>query len=217
MELDFGLSSLGDQETYIVGKVENFTRLLLTEGRENWDVPHTLSVVYYVRVLASERNRIKPGSVDEMVLIVAAFLHDTGYYGLFAESLDSGIYGGVQDKKAAHMIAGGRNVDKLFDEDQELRNYFNDERREKIKNLVLVHDYVDRLKTTEEIVLGQADTLGSLDVRRVTLTFDPKSAREYLDKSVDGKRAKLFKSSFEQQLLNENRRLFENLVFRGMS
>lgn len=218
METEFGLPQFNNQEMLIVNKVEEFAIGLLSEGRKDWDIPHTLSVVYYVRLLAAENNRrMKRNPVDEMVLIVAALMHDTGYYGLFAQSLDSDNYGGVQDKKAAHMIAGRMNVQKLFDENQDLRDYFSENRREKIKNLVAVHDYIDKLKTPEEIILGQADTLGSIDVRRVTPTFDPKSAREYLDKSLDGKRAVLFRSSFEIMLLHENRQLFENLVFRGMS
>lgn len=70
---------------------ENYALQFLKQGREDWDIPHTLAVVHFAELISEAENQ------DTPVIVSAAYLHDIGYYDLF--SGDSKIYEAVEDKK----------------------------------------------------------------------------------------------------------------------
>ena len=71
----------------------------LQQGREEWDIPHTLAVVYYALQIGKTIE-----GIDLPVVVTATWLHDIGYFGQF--NGDSHQYQTVQDKKKAHMEKG---------------------------------------------------------------------------------------------------------------
>jgi len=57
-------------------KVKQRAKAILVECRPNWDWPHTLASVYWMREL------IRENGADERILIPAMYFHDTGYFGV---------------------------------------------------------------------------------------------------------------------------------------
>ncbi len=78
-----------------------------------------------------------------------------------------------------------------------------EEQTEKIVHLIEVHDDFGRLgKDLEEIVLMEADTLGSIDLGRVTPTFDFENGLQYIE-GLKRKRLPKFQTELGKQLLDK--------------
>ena len=57
-------------------EVKSIALKILEQGRGDWDVPHTLAVVYWMKKL------IKKEGGDPKILVTAAYFHDIGYIDL---------------------------------------------------------------------------------------------------------------------------------------
>jgi putative nucleotidyltransferase with HDIG domain len=185
-EQDLPAAPLRRAEVYAVG--------FLRQGRAGWDEPHTRVVVYYARALATAAG------VDPLVAVTVAWLHDIGYAGLFARE-DSSRHTVVKSRKALHMERGAA-LAREFVAQPDVAPFYTPAQRDRIVHLVGVHDNVEALSAPDEIVFMEADTLGALDIHRVTPTYDYKSGLRYLE-GVRRRRAPRFATSLGRQYLAE--------------
>ena len=186
--------------------IESYALQFLKKGREDWDVPHTRAVVFYAERLANNAN------LDILVLVTAAWLHDVGYFGLFGDG-DSSQLTQVEDKKALHMEIGAEMARKLLGS-PEMREKYTEEQVGQIVHLVGIHDNLKELRTLEEFVFMEADTLGAIDLARVVPTFDKENGLKYIE-SLKKRRMPLFTSElgkeYLEQLLPEFERYFREM------
>lgn len=141
----------------------------LERGRPNFDKPHTTGVVHHIKEIIKqnpERN------LDEDVLIISAYAHDWGYSNLFNDGRPIDL-DRVKEEKPLHAKLSAEKVTKLLD--NPIFEYLSPERKARIAHLVAMHDRLDELKDTDELILMEADTLGGLDVTFITPTFDKDS------------------------------------------
>ncbi len=183
--------------------VAGFALEILSKGRPGFDVPHTLAVVHW----ANELTRIH--SLDRLVLITAAYLHDIGYFGRF-DDLEVADRAQVLDRKAAHMIAGAKMAGDFLNSDG-VRDYFSEEQRARIVHLVSVHDNLEKLTDLDELVLMEADTLGAIDTEKVQPTFKGREALNYLDVTV-AKRRSRFVTSEAMQAFDQLAERYRNFI-----
>jgi len=158
-------------ENYLKEKI--FTDL--EKGRPNWDKPHTIAVVAWLkRILANTPNL----NLDKTVLLIAAYAHDWGYSQIYStDNLTN--YGQVQNAKLIHMDLGANKVKTLLN--KKFFGFLSESQKERVVHLVQVHDRLDRLSHPDELILMEADTLGALDVSLVKPTFDYQSNLKYID------------------------------------
>lgn len=143
----------------------------LAHGRPGWDVPHTLTAVYWMKELIKEEGG------DEGILVPTMYLHDLGYAGLFREIYE---LEGVLLQKEKHMIISAIEARKILDE---LRCSYRITQPEivQIVGLVRKHDRLEELKTYEEILVLEADALAQIDVGRVKPTYTKDHYCRFLD------------------------------------
>lgn len=149
----------------------------LEQGRPKWDVPHTLAVVKWMKILIENED------VDSEILIPAAYLHDVGYYKMFK---DVANYKDVIDAKKNHMDKGPEIAKKILEE-------LNFEKIEEIIELVRKHDNYTNIESHYEQLLFEADTLGALDANIKYGTYNKEDRKKYLQ-SVREKRLRYVKT-----------------------
>lgn len=184
-------------------KVEQFLRDTiipdLEKGRSNFDAPHTLEVVGWIKKIMTEHPEL---NLDQDVLIIAAYAHDWGYSGLF-EGKDRLNSTDVTNMKPLHMEIGAKKTVELLR--NEIFSFLSDKQRERIVHLVFMHDKIHDLTDTDELVFAEADILSGLDVENVKPTFDPESNRKFME-SVARRRIPRFVTDFSKK---EVERLFK--------
>jgi len=167
------------QITMDITKLENYLKEKiftdLEKGRPNWDKPHTIAVVTWLKqILANTPNL----NLDNTVLLIAAYAHDWGYSQIYStDNLTN--YGQVQNAKLIHMDLGANKVKTLLN--KKFFGFLSESQKERVVHLVQVHDRLDRLSHPDELILMEADTLGALDVSLVKPTFDYQSNLKYID------------------------------------
>lgn len=141
----------------------------LENGRPDFDKPHTQGVVHYIKEIIKRNPQL---NLDEDVLIISAYAHDWGYAGLFQDgraiNLDR-----VKEEKPLHAKMSAEYITKLLT--NPIFDYLSEERKMRIAHLVAMHDRLEELNDTDELILMEADTLGGLDVSFITPTFDKDS------------------------------------------
>jgi len=139
----------------------------LEKGKPDWDIPHTLTTVYWMRQL------IEKESGDERILITTMYLHDIGY-----DHLKKGYnFDEMMKTKMTHEEIGAREAEKIL---KRLEEYSSDEIKE-IVNLVRYHDTLDKIDTHNGQLVMEADSLAVLDWERVPPNFDKENCLRYLD------------------------------------
>ncbi|MBU0906591.1 MAG: HD domain-containing protein [Nanoarchaeota archaeon] len=161
---------------------------LLKKGRPNWDLPHTLATVYWMKKL------IEVEGGDEKILVSTMYLHDIGYSGLFGKVAG---YDDVNSAWEKHQEIGALKAREILADLP-----FSSEEVEEIVHLVGVHDKIDLLKTKNEIMVMEADTLGQLDRERVVSTFSMEDRERFLD-YVESKRVPRFQTKTGKNFLKE--------------
>ncbi len=146
----------------------------LERGRANFDKPHTVAVVYWLKQILKRNSEL---NLDETVLLIAAYAHDWGYADLFAKGQKL-KYDDVKNAKVTHMEVGAEKVNELLK--NEVFSSLTDKQKARCIHLVRVHDKLDNLKDSDELVLMEADTLGGLDISRVEPTFNVESNNKYI-------------------------------------
>lgn len=189
-----------DLPEVLVDQLENYATGFLSKGREEWDIPHTKAVVHHIEQIANAEG------LDVLVLITTGWLHDIGYYALF-EDEESKQYGHIMDKKAMHMINGARLAEDFF-KLPSVKDFYTQEQMKRVIHLVSVHDKIEELKDPDEIAFMEADTLGAIDVSKVTPTFNKQDAKKYIDGLLSRRRPR-FQTATGINAFNE---LFPNFL-----
>ncbi|MDO8240377.1 MAG: HD domain-containing protein [Candidatus Moranbacteria bacterium] len=140
----------------------------LQNGKPNWDIPHTLNAVEWMRCL------IEGEGGNERILIPAIYFHDTGY-----PELDENYnYDDLIESKKMHAIKGAEFTKNVLSQ----INYFSKEEVEEIVYLVKKHDEHDNLETHNRRLIFEADGLSMIDWEHVKPNFDQKNRTEFLNK-----------------------------------
>lgn len=162
----------------------------LKHGRPDWDLPHTLAVVHYMKKLMHKKNG------DGRILIPAAYLHDIGYSQVVKEGEN---YQELLKHKKAHMIEGAklsRNILRKLD--------FPQDEIEKIAALVKRHDDKSNINTLNEQLIFEADSLGMID-RQMAGQGVLKNNKDFMDFIEYFKRSRLplFKTEYAKNKVQE--------------
>lgn len=153
----------------------------LENGRPGFDAPHTEATVMYLKeLLAHDRP-----DVDHIVLLIAAYGHDWGYSNLFKSGVPAQLPD-VMANKAAHAIYGAKKMRSFLSDP--FFNFLTDKQKDRIFQLILVHDDYFSLTATDEKYLMMADTLGAVDCINVRPTFNYKYNQIYMQKVRDERR-----------------------------
>lgn len=156
----------------------------LTKGRKDFDLPHTKAVVYWMKTLLSELLP-STSTLDPLVLITAAYAHDWGYIGLF-DGVNSSDPAVIKTRKPQHMERGSEMIRAFLL--RELSNSFTTDQINRVAHLVSMHDRVEQLKTEDEKLIMEADTLGMLDIERVKPTFSKADNDAFLENEIKNRR-----------------------------
>jgi len=174
----------------------------LDKGRPDWDKPHTQAVVHYLKQIFSNTPDL---TVDQTVLLIAAYAHDWGY---------SEIYHNGQrlQPKDAHMQISAQKISSLLNDS--FFAFLNSSQKQQIIDLVLYHDDYSHKTQPEEILLLEADTLGALSVKFVKPDFTPEKNAIWMTGALE-KRYPLFLTPYsksEFQVLFKQRKEYYSKI-----
>ncbi len=175
-------------ENYLKGKI--FPDL--EKGRPNWDKPHTIAVVAWLKRILENSSDL---NLDYPVLLTSAYTHDWGYSQIYSPDKLTN-YNQVQNAKVLHMGLGANKVKELLNDN--FFSFLSQSQKKRIVHLVKIHDRLDRLDEIDELILMEADTLGALDVSLVKPTFDCQSNLRYIEE-VRKKRISKFITDYSKK------------------
>jgi hypothetical protein len=168
----------------------------LEKGRQNWDKPHTETVVWYIKNILDNNQKLK---LDRDVLIIAAYAHDWGYSGLFSKE-EKLNYKNIADVRELHMKFSAIRLADLLK--NKIFDFLSDDRKKRSIHLVEIHDNLKVIKDIDEIVLMEADTLATLDVSKVKPSFDKESNEKFMIE-VKKTRYPKFVTDYGKQMFNQ--------------
>jgi Asp-tRNA(Asn)/Glu-tRNA(Gln) amidotransferase C subunit len=174
-------------KSFIEETLQKIILLDLEKGRKDFDRPHTKAVVYWTKEIL---NRLNLSESKNKVLITAAYAHDWGYIGLF-EDIDSTNLELVHQMKLKHMERGAKMIYDLLS--NRLSKYFTTDEIAQVTHLVDIHDKLEELKSEDEIILMEADTLGSIDVDKVKPTYSKADTELMIKREIRGRRLPIFR------------------------
>lgn len=148
---------------------------LLDRGRPNWDRAHTQQVVWYVKALIAHHPALH---VDPHVMIITAYMHDYGYSELYRGNKALVSW---QEMKQRHAQISERKWREISTREEFA--FLSEEQKERIAYLVRVHDEVESLTDTDEVVFMEADTLGSVRLNASGEGFSGKELKAYIEKT----------------------------------
>ena len=152
----------------------------LEKGKAGWDVPHTLSSVYYMRKLIENEGG------DEKILVTAMYLHDIGY-----PEMDGGYgFDKVMGTKAQHAIIGAEEAEKILKK----TGGFSEEEIKEIVYLVKKHDDLHDINSKNRQLVMEADSLAQIDWERCKPTFDKENTLKYFNEHFKPQRMSRFKT-----------------------
>ncbi|MFH1192027.1 MAG: hypothetical protein V1655_00985 [bacterium] len=158
----------------IENKIKEEAIKFLEKGKPDWDIPHTLTAVYWMKEL------IKKEGGNEKILIPAMYIHDTGY-----PILKKGYnYEDLMISKKSHAERGGENAKNILSKFK----IFTNSEIEEIVYLIKNHDIHNNLETKNRQLVFEADTLAQIDWEKVPPNFDKENFTIWLDKYFFGKR-----------------------------
>jgi HD superfamily phosphodiesterase len=140
----------------------------LKKGKPNWDIPHTLAAVYWMRKLIEKEGG------NERILVTTMYLHDIGYYGLFPKK--GYKFEEVMASKPAHAKRGAEASEKIL---KQLK--YTPSEIKQITHLVRIHDELDKLSTRNEILVMEADCLAQIDTKRVKPNIDKENHLKFIE------------------------------------
>lgn len=193
-------------EKYLI----NYCSVRLNKGRIGYDLPHTLTVVFYLKKIIQSLNNTP---IDQDVIIITGYLHDIGYSRL-SLNLKKQTHKNINKFKNDHMTAGSNHVKKLLKES--IFNQLSSTQKLRIVHLVRVYDNLVKIHDIDEIILMEADTLACLNVARVKPTIDAKSNILYLNE-VKKHRFPLFQTKYslltKDKLFRKRQQYFFKILF----
>lgn len=159
----------------------------LRKGDLNRDLPHTISIVEKVKEIIQNTHEL---NLKLSILIIAAYCHDWGYAPFFKDDGESMSFEEYAEAKKHHMEIGAEMTRDLLKD--EYFSFLSDEEKERIVHLVRVHDNVEELTETDELVLMEADTLAGLDTDFIKPTFTKEGNDKYIKIGVKRNRLPRF-------------------------
>jgi HD superfamily phosphodiesterase len=147
----------------------------LEKGKPNWDVPHTLNAVDWMKKLIKEEGG------NEKILLTAMYLHDIGYS---LSQMKGYSFDEVMEAKKDHAELGALESKKILNELDE----FSQEEVNEICKLITNHNNKELILTLNpekdeyshnQILVREADGLSKIDWYHVTPNFDIKRYFEY--------------------------------------
>lgn len=184
----------------------------LKKGRKDFDLPHTKAVVHWMKHLLTSdpevTELVATKKINPKVMITAAYAHDWGYIGLFEEVTSNSLQN-VLDKKKLHMIRGSAMIERLLY--SKLAKEFTTDEILQVSHLVLFHDKLKKLQTQAEFLLMEADTLGMLDLERITPTFSKEDREWFLRTSINELRLPIFKHKYALEIARDMTEKYESL------
>jgi putative nucleotidyltransferase with HDIG domain len=166
---------------------------------DSWTLTHTLSAVEIIKQIA------KSEGADEKLLATTMYLHDIGYGGLLADGYS---FSQRIAAKKEHMPAGAKMAREFL---EQVGGYTNEEISQ-IAHLIEVHDNVDELKTKEELLVLEADSLASIDPK-IPFSFSEEDVVKYVNFFLSHRAPKFISKKGKELLAKFSN---ENLVFKRM-
>ncbi len=163
---------------------------ILENARPNWEIPHMLATVHYIKEL------LKKEKGNPKILVSTMYLHDIGYAELFKNK--KADYEGIKDSKKEHMIKGAILAEKILKE----LIVFSEEEINKIKHLISVHDDLEKINSSDEQLVFEADSLSQIDKKRVTSNFSEEDYQKFIN-DFKNKRAPRFKTKTGKMFLKQ--------------
>lgn len=161
---------------------------ILRNGRPNWDVPHTLATVHYIKKL------LKYEGGDERILITTMYLHDIGYSWV---RKDLNKRDNVMKSKSDHMKNG-----VIFARPILQKLGYGEEESRQILHLIGNHDDLNSFEDKHKQLVFEADSLGQIDIRRAKSNLG-KEDRDKFIKGFEEKRIPKFKTRIGIKLVNK--------------
>ncbi len=172
-------------------KLKNEAIKYLDKARPNWDIPHTMATVYWMKKLLVYEEG------DPKILISTMYLHDIGGANILNKknlSFES------QEQLKQKQMDNGIKLSKIIL--SEIREYSTEE-IEKIVYLVGTHDNLDKITSSPDgQLVFEADSLGQINVDRVTPTFSKKDYIRFLD-FFEKEKASRFKTKAGKKFLSK--------------
>ncbi|MFA6422416.1 MAG: HD domain-containing protein [Candidatus Buchananbacteria bacterium] len=154
---------------------------------DSWNYHHTILAVSWMKKL------IKAEGGNPLILVTAMYLHDIGY-SKYLNSDNYTLADRIKAKKK-HMIAGAMMAKSILK-----KLNFSNANIEKIAHLIKIHDKIFEIKTKNEKMVMEADSLAGIDHRKLPASFNKKDMKVYI-KFFMSTRAKLFKTNTGKKYL----------------
>lgn len=161
---------------------------ILKQGRQNWDIPHTLTSVYYMKKLLKHEHG------DKRILITTMYLHDIGYSQIQGDLNGHSV---LMNAKSSHMKNGVIIAEPIL----EKLNY-NKTEIEQILNLIGCHDDLNDLSNHDKQLVFEADSLGQMDIKRAKSNLKLEDMKKFI-KGFEKFRLPKFKTRVGIKLINK--------------
>ncbi|NTU69290.1 hypothetical protein HGB13_00455 [bacterium] len=173
----------------VENKIKKEAINFLRQGKEGWDIPHTLSAVKWMKVLIEKEGG------DDKILIPAIYFHDTGYQQLPLDCTPEEV------KKAhlGHAEKGSLIASKVLPK----LNDFSDKEIIEITRLISAHDKHPALDDFNHQLVFEADGLAQIDWQNCKPTYSKKNSSKFLNESFIPWRVKYYKTKTGKKYLDK--------------
>jgi len=159
----------------------------LKDGKPDWDIPHTLLTVHWMRELIDAEGG------DERILVSTMYLHDIGY-----PKLKKGYtFDDLMKSKQSHDEIGAKPAKPIL----EKLGYPEAEVKE-ITTLIGHHYKKDRLDSHNAQLVLEADGLAKIDWEHIPPNFDKENSLKYLE-YFKGRNLPKFKTETGKRFLKD--------------
>lgn len=159
---------------------------LLQKGKPDWDIPHTLDAVKWIKILIKEEDG------DERILVPTMYFHDTGY-PLLKEGYN---FEELIRSKEKHEERSANNAKEILP-----KLSFSEEEIDEISSLILYHDELDKITTKNQQLVFEADSLAQVNWNEVKPNFDKENCMKFMD-AFKKNRMPLFKTKTGKRILS---------------
>jgi len=178
-----------DKKTEV--KIKKEALKFLKRGKPNWDVPHTLCAVKWMKLLIAHEGG------DERTLIPAIYFHDTGYPTLQKNYNFDQLMSVKRSRANNHAKIAAKIVKEIFP-----KYHFTKKEINRIAYLVGNHNIHDNIIETDRQLVFEADGLAIIDVKAVKPNFDKKNYLRFL-KEYYQERKKYMKTKTGKKYLKD--------------
>lgn len=151
-------------------------KILENSGRPNWDIPHTLDSVKWMKKL------VKNEGGNEKILVTAMYFHDSAY-----PKMKKGYsYDDIHKIKVKFDHAGEgakvarKSLKKIGD--------FTDQEIEEVAYLVANHNYHHNIDSYDRQLVFEADGLAQINWRECPPNFDKENCLKWMKKYLSVER-----------------------------